>query len=216
MRKTGYFDNIDHLKAIVKMLIGVIVAMLIVNIFIAKGLISVANNKTVVIQVPQVLEPGKYAIGASKASEQVYKMWARVWVDSIGTFSYKNIRKKFESIYPFLDPNTVYKSKSDIKKFIDFVERNFISQRFDIESIKVKPINDRYTKIIVVGRFKRTIGKTQDQLSGIRYMYEFTTYINGGQIWIKGIKSSFFGHLDPNEKKALKKNKYLNFDETIQ
>lgn len=212
----NYFDNINSLKLTIKVLSGLLVAMILLNLLIAKGLMSVANNKTVVIQVPQVLETGRYAIGADFASKPVYKMWAKVWVDAIANFSYKDIAKKFESIYPFLDPETAYKSKSDIMKFIDFVQKNFITQKFELLDIKVKPIDKKYTKIIVLGKIYRKIGNSPDPLSGLRYVYEFVTYVRNGQIYITSVKTSFFGKLDKNEMDKIKKNKYLNFDQSIQ
>ena len=211
-----YFEKIEGHKSFIKILLGIIGGLIIINLIIVKSLISVASNKTIVIQVPQFLESGKYIIGNTFASENVYKMWVKVWVQDIATFSYQNIREKYKNIYPFLDKQTAHKSKADLSRFIEFVETNFIQQEFKISEITSKKLPGGYIKVIAYGTITRKIGSSDDQLNGMRYAYEFITYVKNGQIYIKSIKTSFYALVDRQQKEKLKENNYVNFEDTIQ
>jgi len=215
-QKIGYFDKIKKHETFIKILTGIILALIISLLLVVKSLISIASNKTIVVQVPQFMESGNYIIGNTFASESVYKMWGKVWVQDIANFSYQNIRQKYENIYPFLDQQTIYKSKAELLKFIDFVENNFVTQTFKIQDISTKKVPGGYVKIIIRGTVNRKIGGTKDRLNGMRYSYEFLTYVKNGQIYIKSIQTAFFALFDKQQRDKLKDNKFVNFDEVIQ
>jgi len=212
----SYFEKQESYKTTIKILVGIIASLVILNLLIVKSLIGVAENKTIKIQVPQFMESGDYLIGNTFANENVFKMWTRVWIQDIGTFSYKDLRQRYESIFPFLDKETAFKSKSEILKFIDFVETNFVTQKFDMKDIKFKKLQGGYVKVTAYGSIKRSIGKQKDKLNGMRYAYEFICYVRNGQIYINSITSSFYGLVDRREKDKLRSNKFVNFDEVIQ
>ena len=211
-----YFDNIANLKNFIKILLGIIGAMLIINLLLVKSLISLSSNKDIVLQVPQFLEKGKYYIGATFASENVYKMWSRIWIESLANFSYKDIRKKYKEVYPFLDPQTAFKNKTELLKFIDFVEQNFITQKFKITRMDTKRLQGGYVQVKVIGKLTRIIGNKEDELSGIDYIYTITAYTKNGQIYINSIKSKFGAMGAGNNKRKLKQNKYINFKKTME
>ena len=212
----GYFDQQEKSKGFIKILVGIIAGLIILNFLIVNALIGIAQNKTINIQVPQFLESGDYVIGNTFANENVYKMWTKVWVQEIASFSYKDLRDRYNALYPFLDPQTAYKSKSEMIKFIDFVESNFITQKFDLKDLSIKKLKGGYVKITAHGSIKRSIGKEKDRLSGMRYAYDFITYVRNGQVYINSINSSFYGLVDVREKEKLKANKFVNFEEVIQ
>lgn len=212
----GYFEKQESLKGMIKILTGIIIALILVNLLIVKSLISIASNKTINVQVPQFLESGEYVIGNTFANDNVYKMWTRVWIENIASFSYKDLRDRYNGLYPFLDPQTAFKSKSEMLKFIDFVESNFVTQKFDLKDMSIKKLKNGYVQITAYGSIKRSIGKQTDNLSGMRYAYEFVTYVRNGQVYINSISSSFYGLVDVREKEKLKANKFVNFEEVIQ
>jgi len=212
----SFFNQIESNKSFIKILLGVIGAQLVLIAFLAKGYINVIQNKTVVIEVPQFMESGKYIIGNTFASDNTYRMWAKVWVQDIANFSYQNIREKYQNIYPFLDKDTARKSKSDLIRFIEFVEDNAISQTFKVSEVKTKDLPGGYKKIIVYGTVNRKIGSSDDQLNGMRYAYEFITYVKSGQIYIKSIKTSFYSLSDNRQRDKLKENSFVNFEDNIQ
>ena len=94
-QKVGYFDKIKKHETFIKILSGIILALIISLLLVVKSLISVASNKTIVVQVPQFMESGNYIIGNTFASESVYKMWGKFFVQDIANFSYQNIRQKY-------------------------------------------------------------------------------------------------------------------------
>lgn len=212
----GYFEKIEGHKQFIKVLIGIIIALLLVNIVIVKSLITVASNKNISIQVPQFMESGEYIIGSTFASDNVYKMWVKVWIQDIASFSYQNIREKYQNIYPFLDLQTAHKSKADLARFIEFVEKNFIQQDFKISEITTKKLPGGYVKVIAYGTVQRKIGSSKDQLNGMRYAYELVTFVKNGQIYIKSIKTSFYALVDKDQKDKLKSNAFVNFEDIIQ
>ena len=213
---SSYFDKQDGYKNVIKILVGIILSLILLNLLIVKSLINVAENKTIKIQVPQFMETGDYVIGNTFANENVFKMWTKVWIKDIATFSYKDIRSRYDGLYPFLDTETAFKSKSEMLKFIDFVETNFVTQKFDLKDMTLKKLKGGYVKIVAHGSIKRSIGKEKDKLSGMRYAYEFISYVRNGQIYINSLTSSFYGLVDTREKEKLKANKFVNFDEVIQ
>jgi hypothetical protein len=213
----SYFDKVENYKKFIKILLGIIIALIITNLLIVKGLMSVAASKTIVLQVPGYLEKGTYVISGNKASPKVYKMWVRLWVNTIGNFSYKNVENKYKFIYEFLDPQTAFKNKANIKRFIEFVKQNFITQSFHLQGIKLQRLPHGYVKVIAYGTINRYIGNRKDELSGVRYAYEFVTYVNNGQIYISSIKSYFYKvALDKKSLNKLKSNKFMDYKHLIQ
>jgi hypothetical protein len=162
------------------------------------------------------MSSGKYRVGATFASPEVYRMWGKVWLDELSNFAYGNVREKYSNIYPFLDPQTAYKSKTDLEKFISFVEENYLTQSFKADDIITREMPGGYTNIVVNGTLKRFIGNSEDQLSGLKYSYEFLTYVKNGQIYIKSIKTSFYAAMDRDQSKIIKGNKFVNFDENLK
>lgn len=214
--KISYFDQVEGNKNFIKILLVIIGVLIFVNLLIVKSLISIAENKNIRIQVPQFMESGEYVIGGTSASENVYKMWAKVWTQDVSNFSYKDIEEKYTNLYPFLDANTAHKSKSDILNFISFVKENFIQQKFSVNNVVVKTVEDGFVRITVYGNIYRKIGDSVDELNGMKYSYEYLTYVKNGQIYIKSLKTSFYSLNDKRERDKLKNNSYVNFDDLIQ
>lgn len=212
----GYFEKQESYKGFIKILVGIVAGLVVLNLLIVKSLINVASNKTIQIQVPQFMESGEYVIGNTFANENVFKMWTKVWVQDIASFSYKDLGDRYKSIYPFLDAETGFKSKSEMLKFIQFVESNYITQTFTLKDITVEKMDNGYMKLTAYGTIKRMIGNETDTLSGMRYSYEFITYVRNGQVYINSISSKFEGLVDVREKEKLKENKFVNFEEVIQ
>lgn len=212
----GYFEKQESYKSFIKILIGIVAGLIVLNLLIVKSLINVASNKTIQIQVPQFMESGEYVIGNTFANENVFKMWTKVWIQDIASFSYKDLSSRYESLYPFLDTETAFKSKSEMVKFIKFVETNFITQTFALKDIKLEKMENGYMRITAFGTIKRMIGNEADSLNGMRYSYEFITYVRNGQIYINSINTKFEGLVDVREKQKLKENKFVNFEEVIQ
>ena len=211
-----YFDKEKTYTLAIKVLAGFVISLIIVLLILVRSYINIASNKTVIVQVPQILPPGEYGIGADAASENVFAMWSRIWVQQIGSFSYKDVDGRYESLMPFIDAQTAYKSKSDILSFIKFVKANFITQEFKLNDIKVERVSGNYYKVTAFGTINRMIGQSEDQLNGMRYAYTFLCYVRNGNIYIKSINSSFFGLNDVKTQEQLKFNKFVHFEEVLQ
>jgi hypothetical protein len=210
----NYFDKEQKNENIVKILLSIIVGLLIVNMLAFKSVINIASNKTISIQVPQLVESGEYVIGSSFASNNVYKMWTRIWLDQIANFSYKNIKERTEFLYPFLDPETAFKNKGKLEEFKDFVENNFITQKFELKDILITDFNDGYKQIFAYGTIHRKIGKKDDKLNGIGYVYEFILFVRNGQIYINSLSAKILPK-DLSEKKKLNQIDSVYFEKEI-
>jgi len=208
----SYFETIKKTEKQNKIFLAIIGVMILLNLIAFKSVFSIASNKTIQIVVPQYLESGKYVIGANFASRNVYKMWAKIWIEDLANFSYKDINKKYEDIYPFLAPTTAIETKAKMLNLIKYVQSNFITQTFDIKDIYVSK-KGKFTKIEVRGVLNRKIGLKKDPLSNIDYAYVIYTYIKNGQIFIQNIKSYVLNLKDHFTEKKLKDNKYVNFEE---
>jgi len=213
---SSFFDKIEEQKGRNKIFLSIIIALILVNLLAFKAIISIASNKTIVIQVPQFLESGEYVIGNTFANNNVYKMWGRVWFQNIGNFSYKNVRKRADGIIPFLDPQTAFENKSKILKFVDFVETNFITQDFEIIDIFIEDLPNGYKKLTAQGFIKRTIGKKNDNLNGLPFSYELILFVRNGQIFINSIVSFLSDPADPNTRKKLIKIDSVNYKELVE
>lgn len=213
----GYFDKEKESDSKSKIFVVIIISLLVINLLAFKGIMSIAQNKTVVLQVPQFLESGEYVIGNTFANENVYKMWIKVWVTEAGNFSYKDVRKRTEDLFPFLDPQTAFENKSKLQEFADFVEENYITQEFKLDDIKVeKTSTDGYTKVIALGTIHRTIGTKKDELNGFKYSYEFIVFVRNGQIYINSMKSLMTNPAETPVAKKLEANEFVEFNSTIQ
>ncbi len=209
----GYFDQVKEGSSQNKILVGVIAGLLLVNLLEFKGLMTIAENKAVNIQVPQFMEKGTYVIGSTFASENVYKMWGKTWITDIGNYSYEDIDQKVSDIYPFLASETAFENKSKLIDFATFVKNNFVTQSYDITDIKVKKLDNDFVSIETVGTLKRHIGKREDDLSGLKYSYKLICFARNGQIWIKHMETYITEQeKDVNLQKRLDKNDFVNFD----
>jgi len=210
----SFFDKEKENKRVIWILAGLNVFLLLIVLFAFKAYINVAQNKTIVVTVPKTMDSGRYVIGNTQASPNVYKMWVKVWINEIGNFSYKNVNKVIAQIYPFLDPITAIDSKAKLQQFINFVKQNYITQSFVLNKITYKRLPRGYVEVTGIGKVYRKIGLKKDPLSGFVYKYRFILYTRNGSIWIRSLdvqmakdKKDF----DFNKKKELKNNDYVNF-----
>ena len=211
----GNFDKIRREKKHLNILYILIFFLVFVVLFMAKGLISVSSNKTVVVQVPQIMEAGEYRIGALSSSESVYKMWSKVWINEIGNFDYGNVRKKVTSLFPFLGGDSVIDSKSKLIKFISFNEKNFITQNANIKDIMFEQLRDGFVKVTVLVNLHKKIGKKVDAFSGMLFAYELTLFTRNGQVYISGISTKLANSNDPAIRSKLKALGSVNLNESL-
>jgi len=211
----GFFDKNKETNSTTKILGAVIVGMLILNLLAFKSVLSIAENKTIVVEVPQFLESGKYKIGNTFASDNVHKMWARIWTEDIANFSYDNVRKRITSIFDYLAPETVYENKEKFFDFIKFVEKNYITQKFKITDFYVEDLDRGYKKVYILGKIYRKIGSKKDKLSGLTYVYEYITFVRNGQIFIKSLKTYLASATDPATKAKLRAAESVDYQSEL-
>ena len=211
----SYFESIKKTEKQNKIFLAIIGVMLLLNLIAFKSVFSIASNKTIQIVVPQYLEGGKYTMGSTFASRNVYKMWAKIWIQDLANFSYKDINKKYEEIYPFLSPTTAMDTKAKMINLIKYVQMNFITQTYDIKDIYVSK-KGSFTRIEIKGVLSRKIGLKTDPLSNTDYAYVIYTYIKNGQIFIQNIKSYVLNIKDASIERKLKDNKYVNFESVYE
>ena len=187
-----------------KVLIGIIITLILLLVFAFKSILTVAENKTILIEVPSIIEPGKYAIGPKQATNGVHKMWAKVWASEIGNFSYKNIDKKIKGILPFIDPMSIYKNKMKLLKTEDYVISNYITQKFHISDVYIKTFPKGRKRVVVVGRIFRDVGDKPDAINDLPYYIGFITFVRNGQVYIQSIDSGVIDYNDGTIEKRLK------------
>lgn len=207
----NYFEDLKNQSGKNKILVGIIIALLIINLIMFKSVVNIASNKTVEIQVPTFLEQGKYVIGGTFANEKVFKMWTKLWVEELANYSYKDVRSRVNNITEFLAPETFYSNKASLYKFVDFVEKNFITQSFSPENFAIKDLQNGYYSIAWTGQLKRQIGIQEDSLSNLTYRYEFICFVRNGQIYIHSLKNDVAFQNDPAILSKLKQNEFVNF-----
>ena len=210
----SFFEKGQKNDSAVKILMGVVVLLILLDIAAFRMVSNIAENKTISINVPSYMDTGDYVIGARSSTNNVYEMWGRVWFEQLSNFSYKDVRGKIDFIKPFLDRKTMFESKAELEELVMSVERNFISQRFDIKSYEVKRLNGagNFVEIIAHGSLFRTVGLRSDELNGIPYAYSIVAYTRHGQVIIKNLKSFVDKTGSQDTKKLLKNNTYINFD----
>lgn len=210
----NYFEDLKNQAGKNKVLLTVIGGLLVVNLVAIKSLVAVSSNKTVNIQVPQLMEPGSYMIDSTTASEKVFKMWTKLWVQELSNFSYKDVRVKITNVMDYLDPATAFKNKAELISFIEFVETNYITQSFQINpaTFRFTDLKNGYYKISWAGDLKREIGMEVDKLSNLEYKYSFICFVKNGQIFIKNMTMDLNRPGDPAIKKVLEENTYINYE----
>jgi hypothetical protein len=211
-----WFDKQKALETKTKILLGIIGVMAIMLLLAFKAVLSIASNKTIVIEVPNTLEPGKYTIGNTFASDSVFKMWAKIWVQTIGNFSYEDVDKKVRSIYEYIEPTATFKNKQKLESFIEFIKKNFITQSFDIKDIFIKKtVKPGLRKIIVYGILRRNIGGKEDKVSGLLYQYEIYAFVKNGQIFINSISLSLANPFDSEVKRRLHSVNSVDYEKLL-
>lgn len=209
----SYFDSSKNQQTIIKILFAVLVIQFIFNAVLFKSVIDVASDKTFKFEVPAFLETGEYSIGTSFANDRVYKMWTKLWVQEISSFSYEDINEKMDSIMDFLDPATAYKNKSELLKFVDFAKENFVTQKFDIEDFSISDTSKPgYKEIKWTGKLSRKIGLKDDPLTGLKYSYVFTCFTRNGQIYIHSMTLQRENMDERKTREALKANQFINYE----
>ena len=209
----SYFESSKNKSVTIKILLGIIILLLIINVGMFKSVLTIAGDKTFKFEVPSFLESGEYAIGTTFASKKVYKMWTKIWVEELANFSHEDVRERVLNIMDFLDPTTAYKNKASLLEFVNFVEENFVSQEFSAEDFKITKTNSKgYYEIKWSGKLEREIGTKKNSLSGLRYTYVFTCFTRNGQIYINNLELYRTDRADGKTKKLLKNNKFVNYD----
>jgi len=211
----SYFESNTNQGIIIKILIGIVGVMFLLNIVAFKLVANIAENKTINIQVPQYMDSGNYVIGNRGASENIYKMWGQIWFDQLTNFSYKNIDEKIKYIEPFLDNQTIFKNKTSLTELATSIKANFITQKFNIHKYEIIRLKKGYVKIKASGKLYRHIGLRKDKLNGIPFVYTIISYTKNGQVYIKNLDSYIQKGRDLALEKRLKSNPYVNFDEVI-
>ncbi len=207
--------NENRFNSTTKILIGIVIAMLILNLLAFRSILSISSNKTILIQVPQVLESGKYAIGSTFASNNVYRMWTRLWIESLANFSYLNVEKRVSDIYPYLAPETAFKNKSNLLTFISAMKQNYVTQKYNIQDIFISNEPKGFKKIVVYGKIYRTIGGKKDTVYGSNYVYEIIAFVRNGQVYIKNLNAHLATIKDSNLKQKLLNDKRVDYSNEI-
>lgn len=208
----NYFEDLKNQSGKNKSLVIIIVILLIINLIMFKSVVTIASNKTIEIQVPTFLEGGNYVIGGTFANEKVFKMWTKLWIEELANYSYKDVRSRVDHITEFLAPETMYANKIGLYRFVEFVEKNYITQSFAPENFKIKNLQNGYTSISWTGIIKRQIGNQEDELSNLTYVYEFICYVRNGQIYIHSLKNELSNKNDPSLAKKLNRIEEVNFN----
>jgi len=216
MSSGKFFEREKNQAATMKVLLGVIVALLLMLLVAFKMVVDIAGNKEITISVPQYIDPGDYVIGTHRSSDNVYKMWGRVWLQELTNFNYKNIDEKIKFIAPFLTDKTVFKNKASLKELVQTIKENFVSQKFKIEKYRIKHLKKGYVKIIADGKLYRTVGLRKDKLNGVPFRYEIIAYTRNGQVYIKSLDSYIKQASEGDNRRKLEKNPYVNFDDIIK
>jgi hypothetical protein len=203
-----YFEDMKKEVGKSKIFLIFIAVLMIINVIQFKSLLTIASNKDITIEVPPFLEAGSYKIGSTFANEKIFKMWSKVWVEEFANYSYKDIRKRVNIIMEFLAPETIFKNKQKMLEFVNFVEENFITQKFIPNNYTFMELKKKgFYSITWTGKISRKIGSQEDGLSNSNYAYEFICYVRNGQVYIYNLNTYFIGN-----KSKLKNNSYINFD----
>jgi len=211
----GYFDKTKKQGTTINILLSIIGILLLLNLLAFKMVANIAENKTINIQVPAFMDTGDYVIGNTRATENVYKMWGRIWMDQLANYSYKDIDERIKYIEPFLAKSTMFKNKAKLKELASFVRQNFLTQTFKTKDLSVKKLRKGYVKVTARGTIYRTVGLKKDKINGIPYTYEIIAFTRNGQVYIKNVKSFITTVRDSSIERKLKNNPYVNFDKII-
>jgi len=211
----SYFEKTKNTDGQVKILVGIVIVLILLNVVAFKMVANIAENKTIQINVPSYLDDGKYIIGSDQSTKNVYKMWGRVWFEQISNFSYKNVEERLAFIEPFLDKKTMFQSKSQLDSLVRNVKENFITQTFEIKDYTVDRLKKGYVEIKATGKLYRKVGLRQDELSGINFGYSIIAYTKHGNVLIKSIKSFVDNTNDSKTRRMLEDNKYIDFDKFL-
>lgn len=212
----GYFDKTKKQGTTINILLSIIGILILLNLLAFKMVANIAENKTINIQVPAFMDTGDYVIGNTRATDNVYKMWGRIWMDQLANYSYKDIDERIKYIEPFLASATMFKNKAKLKELSSFVRQNFLTQTFKTKDVSIKKLAKGYVKIIAKGTIYRTVGLKKDKINGIPYTYEIIAYTRNGQVYIKNVKSFITTVRDGSIERKLKNNPYVNFDKVIE
>ena len=212
----GYFDKTKKQGTTINILLSIVGILILLNLLAFKMVANIAENKTINIQVPAFMDTGEYIIGNTRATDNVYKMWGRIWMDQLANYSYKDIEERIKYIEPFLSASTMFKNKAKLKELSSFVRQNFLTQTFKTKEVDVKKLPRGFVKIIAKGTIYRTVGLKEDKINGIPYTYEIIAFTRNGQVYIKNVKSFITTVKDVNIEKKLKSNPYVDFDQVIK
>lgn len=211
----GYFDKTKKQGTTINILLSIIGILILLNLLAFKMVANIAENKTINIQVPAFMDSGDYVIGNTRATDNVYKMWGRIWMDQLANYSYKDIDQRIKYIEPFLATSTMFKNKAKLKELSAFVRQNFLTQEFKTTDISIKKLSKGFVKIIAKGTIYRTVGLKKDKINGIPYTYEIVAFTRNGQVYIKNVKSFITTVRDSSIERKLKNNPYVDFDNII-
>lgn len=212
-RHSSEKENMASALKLSYIFIGILV---VINIFMAFGLLNVYKDRSVSLKIPPAtLHDTELVFGSDHVNKAVYEVYTDYLIRDIANVNFRDVDEKFQNFIQYTDKRKYMKIAKALADRASEIKRNLVSQNFVLQRIELTQLKNGFVKAVGVGMAERYVGDTKafEDLP-----YQITLYLTTyyGNVIVAGMKSGVYN--DPNDiasrrkvKQYEERNPYLNF-----
>ena len=205
----------QNLESALKLSYIFISILVVLNIFLIFAVINVYGGRNVSVKIPPAtLQDLELTFGSTRASKNVYELYADYASRILGNVSYKNVESAYKDILQYASSQSYHKMKKAMAYQVKHTKNNLITQSFELRNVEVYKTNG----VVVAkcsGFLNRSIG-SKVLFEHMPYLFKIYMKSYMGSIEIVSLKSEL--DRSPESIRDAKKvesyekdNKYINF-----
>jgi len=211
-KHTSEKKNLEGALKLSYIFIGILVFL---NLILMFAVINVYGGRNVSVKIPPAsLQDIELSFGSTRASKNVYELYADYASRVMGNVNYNNADKAYKDILQYASSQSYHKMRKAMAYQVKHIKDNLITQSFELRNVEVYK-----SKGMVVakctGYLSRKIG-SKEVFEHMPYMFKLYMKSYMGNIEIVSLKSEL--NKSSGTARDLKKvenyekdNKYINF-----
>jgi hypothetical protein len=212
-RHSSEKDNLSSALKLAYVFIGILV---VINIFMAFALLNVYKDRSVSIKIPPAtLKDVDLVFGSTRVSKPVYRVYADYIVRRMSNVNYHNVTDAFKDVIGYCAADKYYEISKVFSAQANHIKSNLVSQRFELQDIKLTPQKNGLVIAECSGFASRTVGG-KEAFKNLPYQFKLYLSTYMGNVIVQGVRSGLNKNTrDIGKQRRVeqyeKDNRYINF-----